>query len=43
MGMHRRSSIYTGIDRILREEWRPLDELMRVKRTADSDQENLPQ
>ena len=43
MGMHRRSSIYTGIDRILRKEWRPLDELMRVKRTADADQENLPQ
>ena len=42
MGMHRRSSIYTGIDRILRKEWRPLDELMRLKRTADSDQESLP-
>lgn len=42
MGMHRRSSIYTEIDRILRREWRPLDELMRQKRTAHSDQGSPP-
>lgn len=39
MGMHRRSSIYTAIDRILKGEWRPLDELMRLNRAADPDQE----
>lgn len=41
MGMHRRSSIYTGIDRILREEWRPLAELMRETRAAGADQESV--
>ena len=39
MGMHRRSSIYSGIDRILKEEWRPLDELIRLRRHANSAQE----
>ena len=41
MGMHRRASIYTGIDRILRQEWRPLEEVMRRKGSAGSDQEDL--
>lgn len=41
MGMHRRASIYTGIDRILREEWRSLDEVMQLHRTARSNMESL--
>lgn len=42
MGMHRRSSIYSGIDRIFGEEWRPLDEVMRATRTPRApDRETL--